>query len=56
MHSTTFCTNNRPSEPRLSRLKRQQSPISKLIDLRRENQTVNVRNRNGHLAQTARQG
>ena len=55
-HSSICCANNRPSEPRLSRLKRQRSPIAEVIDLRREIQTVNARMPNGRLAQTARQG
>ena len=54
--STKFCAKNRPSEPRLSRLKRQRSPIAQVIDLRREIQTVNARMPNGRSAQTARQG
>ena len=55
-HSSKFCTKNRPSEPILSRLKRQWSPIAQLIDLRREIPTVNARMPNGRSAQTARQG
>ena len=55
-HSSTLCAKNRPSEPRLSRLKRQRSPIAEVIDLRREIQTVNARKPNGRSAQTARQG
>ena len=55
-HSSILCAKNRPSEPRLSRLKRQRSPIAQLIDLRREIQTVNARKPNGRSAQTARQG
>ena len=55
-HSSILCAKNRPSEPRLSRLKRQRSPIAQVIDLRREIQTVNARMPNGRSAQTARQG
>ena len=55
-HSSIFCAKNRPSEPRLSRLKRQRSPIAQVIDLRREIQTVNARMPNGRSARTARLG
>ena len=54
--SSKHCAKNRPSEPRLSRLKRQRSPIAQVIDLRREIQTVNAWKPNGRSMQTARLG
>ena len=55
-HSSIFCTENRPSEPRLSSCMRQTLPIAQVIDLRRKSQTVNAWKPNSRSTQTARQG